>query len=131
MLPAGLDTLRVTLHLLGVTVWIGGQVLMGALVPVLRSISSDAPRRAAQRFGRLAWSAFGLAIVTGIWSMLTLEGSQSAEYNTTLGVKLLAVMFSGLAAFVHTRTPSPAVRGASGGIALLAAVVALFLGVML
>ncbi len=131
MLPADLDTVRLTLHLLGVIVWIGGQFLMAALVPVLRGLSPEAPRLAAQRFGQVAWSAFGLAMVTGIWNILALEGTQSSEYNATLGVKLLAVMVSGFAAFIHTRTPSPAVRGATGGLALLAAIVALFLGVML
>jgi len=131
MLSADLDTIRITLHLLGVTVWIGGQILMAALVPVLRGISSDAPRLAAARFGQVAWAFFGLAMVTGIWNIFALEGTQSSEYNATLGVKLLAVTVSGMAAFLHQRTPSAAVRGATGGIGLIAALAALLLGVML
>ena len=43
----------------------------------------------------------------------------------------MAALTSGFAAFIHTRTPSPAVRGATGGIGLVAALGALVLGVML
>ncbi len=131
MLPFDLDTIRLTLHLLGVAVWIGGQILVAALVPVLREIAPDAPKKVAARFSQVAWPFFGLAVVTGIWNVLAIESGQSTEYNVTLGVKLLLVMVSGLAAFVHSRTPSPAVRGATGGVGLLAALGALVLGVML
>ncbi len=131
MLPADLDSIRTALHLLGVIVWIGGQILMLALLPVLRSISPEAPRQAAARFGQVAWPAFGLAMVTGMWNILELEGTQTSDYNATLGVKFIAVALSGTAAFLHQRTPSPAVKGATGGIALLSALAALFLGVML
>lgn len=131
MLPFTLDTFRVTLHLLAVTVWIGGQLVLAALVPILRDIGGDAPKRAAQRFGQVAWPFFALAVVTGIWNLLEIPSGQSNEYNVTLGIKLLVVVASGMAAFVHTRTPSPAVRGATGGIGLVAALAALVLGVML
>jgi len=131
MLPFTLDTLRITLHLLGVTVWIGGQLVLAALVPILRDIGGDAPKRAAQRFGQVAWPFFGLAVVTGIWNLLEIPSGQSTAYHVTLGIKLLLVVASGAAAFVHTRTTSPAVRGATGGIGLVAALAALVLGVML
>ena len=131
MLSVDLDAIRIALHLLGVSVWIGGQILMVALVPVLRGISPDAPRLAAVRFGQVAWAFFGLAMITGIWNILALEGSQSSEYNATLGVKLVAVTVSGMAAFLHQRTPSAAVRGVTGGIGLIASLAALVLGVTL
>jgi hypothetical protein len=79
----------------------------------------------------VAWAAFGVAVVTGIWNMLALPSNQSSEYNATLGVKLLFVLLSGLFAFMHSRTPSPAVRGATGGLGLLASLAALVFGVML
>ncbi len=126
-----LDTVRLSLHILAVAVWVGGQVLMMGLVPVLRELSPDAPRQAAARFGQIAWSAFGIAVLTGIWNILDLEGTQTNEYNVTLGIKLLAVTLSGLAAFLHQRTPSAAVRGITGAVGFLAALAALILGVML
>ena len=70
-------------------------------------------------------------MLTGIWNLLEIPSGQSTEYHTTLGVKLLLVVLSGAAAFVHTRTPSPAVRGATGGLGLIAGLGALVLGVML
>ncbi len=59
-----LDALRIFLHLFGVAGWVGGQVLMVGLMPVLRSLGPDAPRAAARRFARVAWPCFGLAVAT-------------------------------------------------------------------
>lgn len=131
MLPFTLDTLRISIHVLAVCVWVGGQLLVAALVPTLREIGHDAPKRVAKRFGQVAWPAFGVAVLTGIWNLLEIPSGQSTEYQVTLGVKLMLVVASGVAAFVHTRTPSPAVRGATGGIGLLASLGALVMGVML
>jgi len=130
MLPL-VDTIRVSLHIVAVCVWVGGQVVLAALVPVLRDIGDGAPKRAAQRFGQVSWPFFGLAVVTGIWSLLELPSNTTIGYQITLGVKILLVVVSGGAAFVHTRTASPAVRGATGGLGLLAALAALVLGVRL
>ena len=108
MLPFTLDTVRISLHVLAVSVWVGGQLVLAALVPILRDIGGDAPKRAAQRFGQVAWPFFGLAVVTGIWNLLEIPSGSTTEYQVTLGVKILLVVASGFAAFIHTRTPSPA-----------------------
>ena len=127
-----LDTLRISLHVLAACVWIGGQIVLAALVPVLREISPDAPRKAANRFGKVAWPFFALAVATGVWNLLEIEvGDRSTAYHITLGVKLLAVTAAGTAAAVHSLTPSPALRGATGAIGLLGSLAALVLGVML
>ena len=131
MLPFTLDTVRISIHVLAVCIWVGGQILVAALVPTLRAISDDAPKQVAQRFGQVAWPAFAVAVLTGIWNLLEVPSGQSSEYQITLGVKLVLVTASGVAAFVHTRTPSPAVRGATGGVGLLASLGALVMGVML
>ncbi|MDG1365497.1 MAG: CopD family protein [Acidimicrobiales bacterium] len=130
MLPV-LDTVRISLHILAVCVWVGGQLVLAALVPILRDIGGDAPKRAAQRFGQISWPFFGLAVVTGIWNLLDVPSNTTTEYQVTLGIKIVLVLASGSAAFVHTRTSSPAVRGVTGGIGLLAALGALVLGVRL
>lgn len=130
MLPV-LDTVRISLHILAVCVWVGGQLVLAALVPILREIGGDAPKRAAQRFGQISWPFFGLAVVTGIWNLLDVPSNTTTEYQVTLGIKIVLVLASGSAAFVHTRTSSPAVRGVTGGIGLLAALGALVLGVRL
>lgn len=127
-----LDTLRISLHLLGACVWIGGQLILAALVPVLRDISPDAPRLAAARFGRIAWPFFGLAVITGIWNVLEIDvGDRSTAYHVTLAVKLVVVAVAGTAAAVHSLTPSPAWRGITGALGLVGSLAALVVGVML
>ena len=104
MLPFTLDTVRVSLHILAVTVWIGGQILVAALVPVLREVGHDAPKKVAQRFGQVAWPFFGLAVVTGIWNLLEIPSGQSTAYHVTLGIKLLLAYSKPSCCMVHFRT---------------------------
>jgi len=124
------DTIRIFLHVLAVTVWLGGQIVMLALLPVLRGAGVEGlPAKAAQAFQRVAWPAFALAFVTGIWNILAVEmADASSGYNAVFGIKFLLVIVSGAAAWVHSKTDNPAVRGATGGIGFLAALVAMFLG---
>ena len=70
-------------------------------------------------------------MITGIWNLLEIPSGQTTEYQVTLGIKLLLVVASGVSAFVHQQTSSVAVRGATGGIGLFAALGALVMGVML
>tara|TARA_B110000093_G_C12727005_1_gene308696 strand:- start:105 stop:503 length:399 start_codon:yes stop_codon:yes gene_type:complete len=126
------DSIRIFLHLLGVTGWIGGQILMVGLLPLLRSLGPDAPRLAAARFARVAWPCFGLAIATGLWSLLAVDlAERDTAYLTALLVKLLLVGLSGAAAAIHSATKSPALRGATGALGGLAALGALFAGAVL
>lgn len=127
-----LDTVRISLHVLAVSVWVGGQLVVAALVPVLRRLGPDAPRQAANRFGRVAWPFFGLAVLTGVWNLLEIDvGDRSGEYHVTLAVKLLVVAVAGTAAAVHSLTGSPAVRGITGALGLAGSLAALVFGVML
>ena len=126
------DSIRIFLHLLGVAGWIGGQMLMVGLLPLLRSLGPDAPRLAAARFARVAWPCFGLAIATGLWSLLAVDlAGRDTGYLTALLVKLLLVGLSGAAAAIHSATKSPALRGATGALGGLAALGALFAGAVL
>jgi putative copper export protein len=131
MLPVEWSTVRVFLHVLAATVWVGGQLTLAGLVPGLRALNPDAPRAVAQRFNRIAWPAFGVLVATGIWNVLELDPDWSSDYGTTLMVKLGVVLVSGVTAFLHARArskPGLAIFGALTGISALAA---LFLGVML
>lgn len=132
MVEIDLDSLRISLHVLAVSVWVGGQIVMAGLIPVLRGVGADVPAKAARRFALVAWPFFALALVTGVWNLFEagLDGRETS-YHMALGFKLLAVAISGLAAAVHTQTSSPRLRGISAGVSLLAAVAALFLGVLL
>ncbi|HXY91965.1 MAG TPA: CopD family protein [Acidimicrobiia bacterium] len=131
MLPVTADTVRLFLHVLGATVWVGGQLTLAGLVPGLRRLSPDAPRAVARRFNALAWPAFALVVATGIWNIAAIHPDWHSSYGTTLIVKLVVVTVSGVTAYLHTRARSRrwlAVFGAASG---LSAVLALFLGVLL
>jgi putative copper export protein len=128
----GLDDVRVFLHVLSVTVWVGGQIVLGAIVPILRASGVEAlPRQVARRFAQVSWPSFGIALVTGMWSVIEAGTDLATSYHVTLGVKVLLVLLSGAAAALHSTTSSAAVRGATGAIGLVAALAALFCGVLL
>jgi putative copper export protein len=133
MLPVSWDTVRLFLHVLAATVWVGGQLTLAALVPALRRFGAEVLRAAARRFNQVAWIAFAVLIVTGIWNVAAAwsEISHSASYRDTLIVKLVVVSISGITAALHARARSAvglAVFGALTGVSTLAA---LFLGVLL
>jgi hypothetical protein len=81
----------------------------------------------------VAWVAFAVLIVTGIWNIVAVRAqiSHSASYRTTLIVKLVAVAVSGLAAFWHARARTPRGRAVYGALTGVSALAALFLGVLL
>ncbi|HJM32686.1 MAG: hypothetical protein QF796_07750 [Acidimicrobiales bacterium] len=127
-----MDAVRIFLHLLGVCGWVGGQIVMMALVPILRKVSTDAPRLAAARFGQVAWACFGLAVVTGVWGLAAVDlADKPSGYHVTLLVKLLLVGISGAAAGIHGTTNSVPVRGATGAVGGFAALGALLAGAVL
>ncbi len=124
-----IDAFRLMLHVLGVTVWLGGQIVMMALVPILRQADVEGlTAKAAQGFQKVAWPAFGLIFVTGIWNVLAVGTGASVSFQMKLGIKILLVALSGGAAFVHSRTGSVKLRGITGGIGFVAALAAFVLG---
>ena len=131
MLPVDLETLRLFLHVLAATVWVGGQITLAALVPALRAAGTDVPKAAANAFNRIAWPAFGVLIATGIWNIAAVHREVHGAYETTLIVKLVVVVLSGVAAAVHARSRTPVWLAIWGALTALAALGALFLGVLL
>jgi uncharacterized membrane protein len=131
VLPIDLETVRLFLHVLGATVWVGGQLTLAALVPVLRRAGADVPRLAARQFGRVAWSAFAVLLVTGGWNMAEYDDADADGYRTTMTVKLVLVALSGVAALVHSRARSKATLAVGGAATGLFALAALFFGIVL
>ena len=131
MLSVSWDTIRLFLHVLAATVWVGGQITLAALVPVLRRRGAEIPRAAAHRFNQVAWPAFGVLIVTGIWNVAAVRSQIHGSYRTTLIVKLVVVAISGVTALLHTRARTPAGQAVFGALTGLSALAALFLGVLL
>ena len=131
MIAPSWDAVRLFLHVTAATIWVGGQLTLAALVPALRAAGADVPRVAAQAFSRIAWPAFGVLILTGIWNVAAESSHDHGSYRVTLIVKLVVVAVSGLTAWLHARATTRrglAVFGAATG---LSALLALFLGILL
>ncbi len=131
MLAVGWDTIRLFLHVLAATVWVGGQLTLAALVPALRRFGTDLTKAAARRFNQVAWPAFAVLVATGIWNMIAESDKDTGPYRTTLIVKLCMVAISGITAALHTRSRSRSGLAVFGALAGTSALAALFLGVLL
>lgn len=155
MLPITAATVRLFLHVLAATVWVGGQISLGVIIPALRPAPGDPDpeaarvriRAVAQRFQVAAWIAFAVLVLTGVWNLIALHvGDYGRTWMVTLMVKLGCVALSGLGAAVHILVAAPRVRaartdaerrqaaafsGACEGVSVLFAIAALFLGVLL
>jgi putative copper export protein len=129
-MPVDLETVRLFLHVLAATVWVGGQITLAALVPVLRASGREASRAAANAFARVAWPAFGVLVLTGIWNMAA-AGDEGADYRHTLTLKLVLVVISGVTALVHARASSRPMMAVFGALTGLSALATLFVGIVL
>lgn len=131
-LASGMDILRISLHVLGASVWVGGQIVLAGLVPTLREAGDGVPQKAARAFARLSWPAFALVVVTGFWNY-ALKNHDGVTYGWQMvfGVKFLAVIAAGAGAYLHAKAQTPGRRGATAGIGLLASLIAMVLGVAL
>lgn len=132
MLPVTWDTIRLSLHVLGATVWVGGQIVLLALLGTVRALGPDAPTTVARRFNQVAWAGFALLVATGIWHLLAIDvGDRTTAYHVTLGVKLLVVALSGGGVAVHIVGRSKVALAVGGALGLFGALAALFFGVLL
>ena len=132
MLPVTTAHVRLFVHVLAASVWVGGQITLAGLVPVLGPFGPEAIRGAARRFNILAWSAMAVLIVTGVWNLVaTHVGEADTDYLVTLFVKLAAVGVTAAGAAIHILGRSKAALAIGGALSALGAVAALLLGVML
>ncbi len=136
-----LTTVRLFVHVLAATVWVGGQLVMMGLVPVARSISPDAPRLLARRFGVISWSALAVLTFTGIWNAMEVEfADMPSAYKAKFGIKMTCYLLTAFGAALHSAGPSvgrtrPALRvpmlAVGGTVGAFGAVGALFFAVAL
>jgi putative copper export protein len=130
-LAGAVDSLRLFLHVIGATIWVGGQLVFAALVPVLKKKDAALPKIIAKQFNKVAWPAYALLLITGVWNMSSLPKSVPSNYSGVLGVKMTVVIFSGVAAYLHSRAKSTKAMAMWGGLSGLAAISATYLGVLL
>ncbi|HKN97031.1 MAG TPA: hypothetical protein VJX10_07945 [Pseudonocardiaceae bacterium] len=131
MLTVSWTVVRLFLHVLAATVWVGGQLTLAALVPAVRLVAADVPKVAARRFNQVAWPAFAVLVATGVWNILAEPDRVTGAYRVTLIVKLAVVAVSGLTAFLHARARTKTGLAVFGALTGVSALAALFLGVLL
>ena len=131
MLAPALETVRLTLHVLAATVWVGGQIVMLGLVGPARGFGGDAPRILARAFARMAWPAFVLLVATGIWNVTAVESGSTSAWKAVLMAKIAIVIVAGIATGLHQRATTKGQLALWGSVAGTASVTALVLGVLL
>lgn len=130
-LAPALTAVRLSLHVLGAAVWVGGQITMVGLLPAARRAGPDAPRSLARAFSRVQWPAYLLVVGTGIWNVLAASSGQPTAWQGVLGVKIAVVLLAGLGAWLHQRSRSRAGLAVWGSVTAAASIGALVLGVLL
>jgi uncharacterized membrane protein len=131
-LSPALNAVRLILHVLGATVWVGGQFTVAGLLPTIRGLGEEAPKRVAAALGRLLWPAYALLVVTGFWNIGALSvGNASTAWKTVLDVKIAVVVLAGVAVYLHQRADSRRATAIWGAVGAVASVAALCLGVLL
>jgi hypothetical protein len=121
------NAFRLFLHVMAASVWVGGQLVLAALVPTVRGFGDDAARQVARAFNRIAWPAFAIAVVTGLWNVfaIPLEDLQ----HPWIELKVLAVLLSGVGAAVHQNAKgNPTMLAAGGAVSAVFAVASMYLG---
>lgn len=132
MLSPTIDSVRIFLHVLAASVWVGGQLALAGVVPSLRRSHPTATKVVANAFARVAWPAFVVAVLTGIWSLMAVDiTASSSAYQATVLMKLALAAASGVFAAVHANGRTKAALAIGGALGALTGIAAMFLGVLL
>lgn len=91
------------LHLVGITLWVGGLMAIGLLLPVLGGALPDT----ARRFSTLAAWAYGMVALSGVlFATVTLGGLDglATAYGVLVQLKIGLLLFLGMAGWLQRRT---------------------------
>jgi putative copper export protein len=130
-LAPAIDGIRLSLHVLAASVWVGGQITVAGLVPTARQLGEEGPRRVARAFSRLSWPAYAVLLATGVWNVAAVHAGQPHAWNVLLAVKIIIALLAGLAAWLHGRAGGRSALAIWGGVAGAASLGALVMGVFL
>ena len=131
-LAPALDGIRLILHVLAATIWVGGQFTVTGLLPTVRRLGDDAPKQVARALARLLWPAYAVLVVTGFWNMAAVHSNNGGTaFQVVLGVKIGVVALAGLGVWLHQRATSRRALAIWGSVGGTASIAALCLGVFL
>jgi putative copper export protein len=132
VLAPALLTIRLTLHVLAATVWVGGQIVMTGLVGPARGLGPDGPKTLARAFARLAWPAYLVLLVTGVWNISAVGYSNmDTAWKAVLMAKIAVVVLAGVGVLLHQRATTARGLALWGSVGGLASVAALVMGILL
>jgi putative copper export protein len=127
-----LDAVRLTLHVLAASVWVGGQIVLSGLVGPTRALGPEVPKTLARTFARMAWPAYGVLIITGFWNISTIHfAAQSGAWKAVLMAKIVVVLAAGVGALLHQRATTKPALALWGSVAGTASIAALAMGILL
>ncbi|MDO8363257.1 MAG: hypothetical protein Q7V88_10210 [Actinomycetota bacterium] len=132
MLSPTAESIRLFLHVLAASVWVGGQFVVAGIVPGMRRTVPEGTKAVAQGFARVAWPAYGITVITGMWSLMSGEITDMEDaYQGTLLLKIGVAIAAGIFAAIHSAGKSKLSIAVGGALGLLCSVAALFLGIVL
>jgi len=132
MLSPTADSIRLFLHVLSASVWVGGQIVLGGLVPKLRQVAPESLKVAANAFARIAWPAFAVVVVTGMWNILDITvGDMSTEYQVSMFVHVLLALAAAMFVVIHSVGQTKLALALGGALGLLTSLGAMFVGILL
>jgi len=132
MLSPTADSIRLFLHVLAASVWVGGQIVLGGLVPKLRQVAPESLKVAANAFARIAWPAFAVVVVTGMWNILDITvGDMSTEYQVSMFVHVLLALAAAMFVVIHSVGQTKLALALGGALGLLTSLGAMFVGILL
>jgi putative copper export protein len=130
-LSSALDGIRLSVHVLAATIWVGGQFTLAGLVPTARGLGEGAPKALAQAFSRMQWPAYAVLVLTGLWNVSAVHAGQPRSWVVVLVVKIVVVALAGVSAYLHTRSSTKRGLALWGALAALLSTAALVMGVFL
>jgi len=126
------STIRLFIHLLAATVWVGGQFVLAGLVGTVRKEAPGALGGVARAFARLAWPAFAVLVATGIWNLTEIDlSNRDTAYQVTVFVKITVAIASGVFVAIHSLGKSKLALALGGALGALCSLGALYLGILL
>ena len=132
MLSPTLDTFRLFLHVIAAAIWVGGQFALAGVVPALRKAAPEATKPVAQAFARVAWPAFGVLVLTGMWNIMAIDITDtSSAYQGTVLLHIALAAGAGIFVAIHQFGASVAAKAVGGALGALLSIGALFVGLLL